>query len=523
MQCVIVPVELTEHKAYLTLDPEELSLRSKLIDFWSFYAPGYHYAPAHKLYVKAYKRCLSMGGNPKKEKLPGWDGKIKLFQNGSVPSGLFRATRREAEEELGIAFEVARNYKATPPVKIGIAEAPHLYRHQDECAAKMLRALKYGGGIVLAATRTGKTSTTARFFAQIECSCLFVVDQIELLYQQAEELHSWLQEKIGVVGDQEYQVERVTVATIQTLSIHLKDPKFLGWYKKVKVVVVDELHEALGRRNFKTLEVIKPRACYGLTATLQRTVKPVRLRAYAFAGPVIYEFPLQEGVKRGVLTEGRALQLLFPEEENHPISYQDHYQEAVIRNEAKHHTIKQVTEELLASGRYVMILCERIEHLETLAKMFEDTPHRLAYGKVGKKNRRIARKKFEKGKIRLLIANKVFKKGITIARLDAVIDCAEMRSKNDAQQKYGRGAGLHEDKKDLLYIDIGTQRIEPPPKGEKNRFNKNAKSRARALKAIGIETRVFKVHNPEQAIKVTREWLKLPKPQKLALKQSQAS
>ena len=88
----------------------------------------------------------------------------------------------------------------------------------------------------------------AMFASWLDCPVLFVVDQINLLYQTKKEMEMWLSKyagkkvKVGVVGNSKYTPERVTSATIQTLNAHKKDPKFLKWFKSVQVVIIDEVH-----------------------------------------------------------------------------------------------------------------------------------------------------------------------------------------------------------------------------------------------------------------------------------------
>jgi superfamily II DNA or RNA helicase len=342
-----------------------------------------------------------------------------------------------------------------------------------------------------------------KFYRCLPYSCLFVVDQIDLLYQNRDEIQTWLGEEVGYVGDQKFELRRVTVATIQTLHKHRDDFKFRKWYSHVMAVVVDELHEQMARRNFDVLTTINPIARYGLTATLQLKKKDIRTKAHSFAGPILYEFPIEQGMKQGVLTKGQTLQLLF---EPVPIAheeYQEQIREQVIENEQKQKAVKAIVQLLLQNDRYVVILVDRVEHLERLSDLMDDIPHRLAYGRISVSDRISARKKFEKGKINLLIANKVFKKGINLKRVDCIIDMAEMKSKNDVMQKFGRGVRLHEDKDALLYIDIGTQ---GGLGGE--RFRKAATSRIRALRAANIPCRSVKVSNLAEALKAVKKELK---------------
>jgi superfamily II DNA or RNA helicase len=431
-----------------------------------------------------------------------WDGKISMLSNSVVSSGLFRATWKDAEKACGVKF-TARYDRETLEFVPGLPDADEKYRHQNECVAAMQTAIPRGGGIVLSATSSGKTATSAMMFSKVTCDCLFVVDQLDLLYQQVKEIEAWTHETVGVVGDSEFRPARITVATIQTLHIHSKRKDFVKWFRGIDIMVVDELHEQMARRNFDVLQRIKPLAVFGLTATLQLTRKETYMKAYAFAGPVIFRFPIEEGVKRGVLAKGSVLQLLFtPVAVADGTDYQSELAVQVTENDLKLESCKALAKELtFKMHRHVVILANRKNHVKDLDDVMAGIPHRLAYGDVAVEDRNEAKELFEDEDIKLIIASGVFKKGVSIKRIDAMIDTAEMKSKNDAVQKFGRGLRLHKDKDELVYIDFGTA-------GD-GRFAKAATSRRRAFKQAGIKVIVVKdVSSQADAILALRKFMR---------------
>jgi superfamily II DNA or RNA helicase len=453
--------------------------------------------PEQKTRIRNWERVIEK----QEERLATlWDGKIQLLKRNHLSSGLFRATWKEAAEKLGMTF-ICDNQRQKLPLRQGIPfpDDPD-YRHQQECVQKMLEATPRGGGLVLAATGAGKTAVAAMYFSRIDEQCLFVVDQVDLLYQQQAELEAWLKEKVGVVGDSTYDVKRVTVATRQTLSLFMRDAKFRRWYDNIAVMIVDELHEQMGKTNFEVLEAVEPLAVFGLTATLQMGQKEVRLKAFAFAGPILFTFPLAKGIKRGVLNPVKVLQILFPEVLT---GYQEHHLEdiliQVVNNEEKHSACQAIVNLLHQHNRYVIILTNRVKQLKTISKLFPTSTRKRAYGAIATEKRKSAIDAFEAGEIKLLVANKVFKKGVNIKRVDCMIDMAELKSKNDAAQKLGRIVRLHNDKGMALYIDFGTQ---------SGRYSKAASSRRRALRALEIPVKMVKVKTAEQAVAEVSKFLK---------------
>jgi hypothetical protein len=394
----VIKVRLTNRIAIITQcsDAQYTALQG----FWSFAPKGLWFNPKYRPYKilnAQYRVNLTTLATLRREQshkliriarmeqliaeqeaeLPTlWNGKINLLKRNCLSSGLFRATRKEVEEKLKVTFEVSYQREELPEVN-GIPYAQDDdYRHQDTCVKKMLRCTAKGGGIILAATGSGKTRIAAMYFSRIDEQCLFVVDQVDLLYQQQKELALWLGEEVGVVGDSTYDVKRVTVATRQTLSLYMREAKFRRWYDGIAVMIVDELHEQMGKTNFKVLEAISPLVVFGLTATLQMTQKETRLKAYAFAGPVIFTFPLDTGIKRGVLNPVKVLQLLFPTIGDPNPAYAAHHLEdiliQVVENEEKQSACQAIVRLLRDHNRCIVILTNRVIQEETWPSLWCD-------------------------------------------------------------------------------------------------------------------------------------------------------
>lgn len=466
-------------KAYLIGDKHT----KKLKELFSYSVPGARYSPQFRAGV--------------------WDGKITMMRNGIVHIGLLRGMREVLEKE-GWKIELS-SWKDRPKIKLAkkgiVSDEEHSY--QNKCVSAMLGAIKWGGGLILSATGTGKTAIASMFCSWTKCPVLFVVDTLDLLYQSKKEMEVWLKTKIGVVGKGEFSPERVTVATIQTLNAHIKDPKFLKWYKSVEVVIIDEVHVQMSRRNFQVMDRIQPKAVFGLTATLQLRKKPIRMRAYSICGPVVYEFPIKEATAQGVLSKGCAIQIRvnsdsvlkntrpgwhYTAESAHKKNLDYKYE--VVKNEPVNKAVIELVKEAMKRGFYVATLVERIIHLGILKKHFKKLKlnPQVCSGVVATDSRERRKTRFEKGESKLLLATRVFSKGINIKRLDLVIDAAQRSSKDDTLQKYGRAVRLHPKKKGIIYLDMvaATDR-KPTRKGEKKpKTEKAASARFNALKKAGI-------------------------------------
>ncbi len=477
----VIRVTLTNDFAWITDASDDAF--EKLRDAWSYSRPGAFFSP------------LYQSG--------AWDGRVRFFKKGAVPAGLFRATHAELTKELGIRFKIIHK-SATIPLQQGIPPQTDPARYyQNECVDAMVASIPLGGGIVIAATRAGKTAMCSAFFSRCACPCLFIVDQVELLDQSRTEIASWLKEPVGIAGRSVFQTERVTVATIQTLKKHKNTARFKKWLDTVQIVVVDELHEMMAKKNYNLLATtIAPVARFGLTATLQTKIKQVRIESQAYAGPIIYSFPISKGVEAGVLVQGHVLQIQFPRRLDGDTDAASVYRRQVLNNKMKFDAWQSITKRLFHYDRHVVTLCWRVQHVEDLST-YADHPHRVAYGKISREARGRAKQIFERGKVRHIIANQVFKKGVTIKAIDAMFDLAEKKNKNDCIQKFGRGIGLCEatGKKELIYIDFATQ-------GDKyDSLAKAARSRVTAFKAQSIPVTRIKVVDVDDAVKSVDRWI----------------
>ena len=434
-----------------------------------------------------------------------WDGKIRMLNKHThqVPIGLLRAPEirsKLSEEGFDIRLKKWTN-RPTYKRKPGFTEKHEKYQYQNECVDAMLKAIPFGGGIVLSATGSGKTKMAAQFKSWVASPCLFIVDQIDLLYQSAKEIEEWLHEPVGIVGNSKFQPsDGLTVATIQTLHKHRENKLFRQWLKSIQIVIIDELHAQMARRNFTVVDLIEAQAVFGLTATLQLKKKPVRMKAFAIAGPVIFEFSVEDGMDQEVLSKGIALEVQVEDNKPEPLQMQlfagmtakvrmraksDQYDKVVVRNADTNAAVANILACALQRGYYCVVLVERIAHIMEIDKLMRERHWRpvLCYGAVGTDERKKLRKDFEKGNEELIIANQVFKKGINLKRVDLIIDAAQRGNKNDILQKFGRGVRLHSEKRGLIFMHMTSI-----PTMEK--YGKQRSSAFRSAKIPVIKTRM---------------------------------
>jgi len=406
-----------------------------------------------------------------------WDGYVRFFKRSRVPSGLFLAQRERLVEQFDLSVDDQRQSVSFNPL------TNSSWAFQNECLAKMLKARNHGG-LILNATGSGKTRIAGLYFKALRGSGCFVVDELTLLDQARKALSEVIGESVGIIGAGRFSPRRITVATVQTLHRHRHDKEFKLWMRGLQVLFIDEVHLALNKRNLSTVQSINPPVVLGLTATLSLQKAPIRLRAFALTGPVLYEYPYRRGVEEKHLTSGIVIAVDLDRSVGNTESgtHSEAYDRFVVRSKRRNNLIEAIIREAHELGYHTIALVERIRHLKFLSRRVSDVPHRVVYGAKSRSFRRQAKKSFDASRIRLLIANRVFKKGVDIKKVDTMIDGASYRSREDAMQKFGRGVRLCVGKRGLIYYDVGDSGLSP--------FTKATKYRRGAFRKAGIP--VFK-------------------------------
>lgn len=423
-----------------------------------------------------------------------WDGWIRLLRYNKVGSGLFLAARSDIEAGAMARFTIVQDTRTQPSFKPYLPnpdiDPPRNY--QLDCIDRMIAAAATGG-LITSATGTGKTYVTGTFLRRLVGQACFIVDELTLLAQAQEELSKVAGEPVGKIGEGDFNPARLTVATIQTLHSRHKQPFMRKWMAGLGVVIVDEFHTALNDRMFETLRDMTTATVFGLTATLELGKAHVRLPAYNLAGPVIFDYPLEQGVDDGFLTKGLVVSVEVPQKavvSKGKVDYQTNYKELIVVSPERNRVINQLTREAHGRGKHIVLITDRVKHIRKLHKLLVDIPHELVYGQIDVTERLSAKSEFISGNLRLLIVNKVFKKGINIKNIDVIIDCSAMKSRNDAIQKYGRGVRLCEDKDGLLYFDIADVSI--PGLMKKSRY-RNPLAKATKERRLAFKSKKIKV------------------------------
>jgi len=407
-----------------------------------------------------------------------WDGRIRLMRRDQVSTGLFLERLPLLQKQFEVILKDCRDslrFKK-PPAEVWKAS----HRFQQECYLAMVEGSKTGG-LVLNATGSGKTRIAGLFFSALIGRGLFVVDELSLLVQAREAIQQIIGEEVGIMGGGQEAIRRITIATCQTLIRRLD--QLGGGSLPTDVVILDEVHEAINRRSTEILAVLKPKAVFGLTATLRLRRPSILLPVTALTGPVLYRYPAEQGIREGMLAQGLVIRIPYGSamRSRWADGFQ-RYEEFIVHEEARHELVAAYAEESVRHGRPTIVLVDRIEHLDALSEKVK-VPHQVLCGRDSKEKRRQAIREMTEEKLPLILTNRVFGKGVDIPNLQTTIDATGLKSKNTAQQRLGRGLRRSIGKIGLLHIDIA------------DRGFVSTRERLTAYLELGLK--VITLHNPE--------------------------
>lgn len=325
---------------------------------------------------------------------------------------------------------------------------------RDEQNEAIFYALRDRRGVVHYPTGSGKTIIFLSIIEKFpESNALILLHRQDLLYQTYEEANKMFPGDVGIIGDGKSEPNRITIAMIQTLS-KMSQTEF---HKKQDILIVDEAHHvnSFDGEYYKTLTLIPAPIRLGFTATLPYTEKG-KLALEGLIGPVIAEKKIQE-VKSLAKIIVKLKKLPFSQTVHDLRNWKDVYKMGVVYNSRRHRTVLEDTVELVGQGRSVLILVVEINHghnlIEMVRKRYPNLKIQFIWGKTAGEDRIKIKKMLDTKQVDVVIANAIWREGIDIPSLGAVINAAGGKSEIMTLQSLGRGLRTTEDKKDVILID----------------------------------------------------------------------
>lgn len=262
---------------------------------------------------------------------------------------------------------------------------------RDEQAIALNEMLKYENGILEAPTGFGKTVLCCKLIQMRKVNTLIVTFNITLMNQWKERIKEFLNiDEVGQIGDNKNNLTNIIdVASIKTIY---NNGKFNDIVKNYGMVIIDECHHSSSYTYEAALNTLNAKFVYGVSATPEKENGHTPI-IYMQCGDVRYKVDMKEynktlNLSMKVYKKNVHLNFVNKNVNDYKINeIYDLISKDVIRNNV---VIKDI-EENFNKGKNILILTERIEHLEYLYEsILKITKNVIIYrGGMGKNERKI--------------------------------------------------------------------------------------------------------------------------------------
>jgi len=330
---------------------------------------------------------------------------------------------------------------------------------RDDQAEAVRLTLKHNEGVLCAPTAFGKTVVAAKLIAARGVNTLVLVHRQQLLEQWRARLAMFLDlpaNVIGqIVGGKDQRKGFVDVALLQSLNRKGEVKDCVAEYGHV---IVDECHHLTAFSFEQVMRQVKAKFIVGLTATPSRKDghHPI---IFMQCGPIRFNLSAREAAERSPfrhLVLPRPTGFRMPPEVT-DLTIHDAYA-ALVTSEQRNRQIVGDIIEALHEGRSPLVLTNRTDHIERLARSLSDLQHVLILkGGMGKKQRKAIAEQLASipdGTPRVLIATGSYiGEGFDDSRLDTLFLTMPISWRGTLQQYVGRLHRIHDGKKAVRVFD----------------------------------------------------------------------
>ena len=333
-----------------------------------------------------------------------------------------------------------------------------LYPYQENAVESLINA---NGGILKSKAGSGKTRMGIALICRLGLKTLWLTHTNELLNQSYNAAAEFIDKKLlGKITAGKMDIsEGITFATVQTLSKADLNALRYEW----DMIVVDECHRCSGTVNkatmfSKVLNNLAARYKYGLSATLHRADGLIKC-TYALVGGVSYTVPdsvvntMRVKIQRkdtGVQISRKCLDTDGTLVYARLINY-------LAENGKRNYIISNDIEELTRQGHSIIVLSDRVEHLNALKQTLSEWGKLetvILHGKVKKADREQALKEMRKKKKHILLATyQLAKEGLDVPCLDRLLLATPVKDYAIVVQSVGRIARVCEGKSTPVVYD----------------------------------------------------------------------
>ena len=385
---------------------------------------------------------LWLGNTPHELKLYRTSGDSIIIPYG-VRKSLFYAFPELRNEKHNCKFAENKPVNYNADIK--------LYDYQENAVNSLIQS---EGGILQSKAGSGKTRMGIALACALGKKTLWLTHTNELLNQSYNAAAEFIDKKLlGKITAGKMQIaDGITFATVQTLSKADLNALRYEW----DMIIVDECHRAsmsVTRATMfsKVLNNLAARYKYGLSATLHRADGLIKC-TYALLGGVAHTVPdnvvntMRVEIQRrdtGVQISRKCLDTDGTLVYARLINY-------LAEHPARNELITLNIQELACKGHSIILLSDRVEHLNIiynmLAKPFKERAV-ILHGKIKKADRELALEQMRNKEKRILLATyQLAKEGLDVPCLDRLLLATPVKDYAIVVQSVGRIARVCEGK-----------------------------------------------------------------------------
>lgn len=229
------------------------------------------------------------------------------------------------------------------------------------------------GGLISIGCGRGKTVIALYLACYYKVKTLVIVHKTFLLNQWKERASQFTNAKIGIIQQKKIEVDgnEIVIGMLQSIAKEKYDSDI---FRDFGLVIFDEAHHAPSKYFSKALPIIASKKTLALSATPKRTDKLEKVLFWYF-GDIIYKEPPTQNTN--VLVKIIKYDIKHPYFKEFTLPYNnDINRPKTINNiiEIKKRNkfiIKMLKEILIEDGRKILILSDRIRHLELLKEIID--------------------------------------------------------------------------------------------------------------------------------------------------------
>lgn len=342
-------------------------------------------------------------------------------------------------------------------------------RYYQEAIAKQAPLIRRA--TIVKPTGSGKTRTAGEIIRQLRVPTLFLTDSKLLLNQTAKSLGDVLNIPIGKVGAGFFDVQPVTVATVQTIravlvegkkealntqeiqqeiqaakmlfdgvpipkSIDSKRDTVIRLLAQTELLIVDEAHTLGADGIYQVASLPEPALSFGLTATYQREDEK-GIYTEAATGPIWKPILEKELIEKGYLLPVKVWVVPFKHNKKYQGKLSEMYDiklEAIIQNERRNKLLKAIAERFQERYKTLLLVNEQ-EHAKELAEALKTT---FITSKTKYNEQQEAIQSLQKRSIKTLVATPLLEQGVDIPEAELLIDAVPRKSVRRIIQAAGR-------------------------------------------------------------------------------------